>query len=197
MGLSLVLCSYLIVGSLHICPRCSAEEETFEYAFLSCSPRSWAKTRFLLTVFSLRQESPVWTSPALLVAMAKFIKATATGFSDNMPPLETCFPTLERVDDTSAKTAHVVPGRPPTNLSGLVAVFAAALGASAQYLCLCFVTFAALHVFVLGFLVYLLRWMGYYFWLLFYMCQIRVHRRTWLLFFLLCLHLILGVLFMP
>ena len=77
------------------CPRCSSEEESFTHAVFSCPLRACAKTRFLPGVTSLDQESPVWSTPSLVVALAEFIKATATGFPDNMPPLGTGSPTLE------------------------------------------------------------------------------------------------------
>ena len=77
------------------CPRYSSEEESFTHAVLSCPARAWAKTCFLPGVTSLDQESPIWSTPALVVGLAKFIKATATGFPDNMPPLGTGSPTLE------------------------------------------------------------------------------------------------------
>ena len=76
-------------------PRCSSEEENFAHTVLSCPPRAWAKTCFLPGVPSLDQESPIWSTPSLVVGLSKFIKATTTGFPDNMPPMGTGSPTLE------------------------------------------------------------------------------------------------------
>ena len=113
---------------LPVCSRCSSEDETFEYAFLSCPPRAWAKTRYLRTVTSLSQDSPFWTTPTLLVAMAKYIKATATGFPDDMPPLGNRTPMLENIDDplthlTPAGKAPpalpLLPSPPPSRLRGV------------------------------------------------------------------------------
>lgn len=63
-----------------VCPRCSADDEPFTYAVFRCAPCDWASHRFLQAVPSLDPASPLWYSPTL----AKFIKATATGFPDNM-----------------------------------------------------------------------------------------------------------------
>ena len=61
------------------CPHCSTGEENFSHAILSCLPRAWAKSRFLPGITSLEQDSLIWYSTTLTVALAKFIKATATG----------------------------------------------------------------------------------------------------------------------
>ena len=112
------------------CPRCSSEEESFTHAVLSCPPRVWAKTRFLPGVTSLDQESPIWSTPLLVVALAKFIKATATGFPDNMPLLGTSSPTLE-----AAQPPLPLPPAPlgtayPNDQGPLIRAFAGAWGAS-------------------------------------------------------------------
>ena len=69
------------------CPRCSLGEETFEHAVLFCAPRSCARTQFLPSVISLRQDLPLWSSPTLVIVLSKFIKVTATGVPDEKPPL--------------------------------------------------------------------------------------------------------------
>ena len=55
------------------CPRYSSEEENLTHAVFSCPPQAWAKTRFLPGVTTLDQESPVWSTLSLVVALAKFI----------------------------------------------------------------------------------------------------------------------------
>ena len=112
------------------CPRCSSEDETFDHAFLSYRPRAWAKMCFLPTVTSLGQESPVWSTPALLVAMAKYIKATATGFSGGMPPLGTGSLTLESADDPLSQPTPSEGGQTHPAPATLTAAFAATWGAS-------------------------------------------------------------------
>ena len=112
-----------------VSPRCSSEDETFKHAFLSCPPRAWAKARFLPMVTSLGQDSPIWTSPTLLVAMAKYIKATATGFPDNMPPLGTGSPTRDSIDDAPAWSTFLGSDQPHTVPTALTAAFAAGWGA--------------------------------------------------------------------
>ena len=114
-----------------ICPRCSSEEESFIHAVFSCPPRAWAKTRFLPGVATLNQESPIWSTPSLVVALAKFIKATATGFPDNMPPMGTGSPTLEIAQLPPSHLA--VPredGSPPGDQKALIRAFAEAWGAT-------------------------------------------------------------------
>ena len=106
------------------CPRCSAEEENFSHEVLSWPQRAWAKTRFLPGITSLEQDSPIWTSPSLTIALAKFIKATATGFPDLMPPLGTDSPTLEAAPPLLGDKP------PPNDRSALTAAFAATWGAT-------------------------------------------------------------------
>ena len=114
---------------LPACPRCSSEDETFEHAVLRCPPHEWARHRFLQAVPSLDPASPVWSSPPLVVALAKFIKATATGFPDGMPPLGVDSPYT--TPQSSPRGAHPDPlARPPPDSHTLVAAFAAAWGAS-------------------------------------------------------------------
>ena len=112
------------------CPRCSSEEESFAYAVFSCPPRAWAKTRFLPGVTTLDQESPIWSSPSLVVALAKFIKATATAFPDNMPPLGTGSPTLETTLPPPPPRAPGEGAVPPVGQTALVRAFAEAWGAT-------------------------------------------------------------------
>ena len=112
---------------LPTCPRSSSGEETFTHAAFECPPREWARNRFLRAVPSLNLASPVWSSPPLVIALAKFIKATATGFPDGMPPLGTDSP----VPTPRASPSPVPPhGHPPRDTDALVADFAAAWGAS-------------------------------------------------------------------
>ena len=114
------------------CPRCSSHEEDFHHAVFSCPPRAWAKARFLPGVASLGQESPIWSSPELVVALAKFIKATATGFPDNMPPIGVGSPTLEVTLPVPPPPPHGGPRYvlPPADQSATIRAFAAVWGAS-------------------------------------------------------------------
>ena len=107
------------------CPRCSSEVESFSYAILSCPPRAWAKTLFLPGVASLDQESPVWTTPSLVVALAKFVKATATGFPDTMPLMGVNSVTLETTLPPLCPSA-LVGQPPPVDRTALVHTFAGA-----------------------------------------------------------------------
>ena len=111
---------------LPTCPRCSSGEETFTHAVFECPPREWARLRFLRAVPSLAPASPVWSSPSLTVALAKFIKATATGFPDGMPPLGTDSP-YSSPPASPRPTATLSP--PSHDSDALVAAFAAAWGA--------------------------------------------------------------------
>ena len=111
------------------CPRCSSEEESFTHAVLSCPQRAWAKARFLPGVISLGQESPVWSTPSLVVALAKFIKATATGFPHNRPPLGTGSPTLGTSHPPLLPLAPTG-GPPPADQMTLIRAFAEAWGAT-------------------------------------------------------------------
>ena len=113
---------------LPTCPRYSSEDETFTHAVLGCPPRDWARHRFLRAVPSLGPTSPVWSSPPLVVALAKFIRAMATGFPDSMPPLGTDSPYLSPLASPN-QTASPLP-HPPLHTDALVSAFAAAWGAS-------------------------------------------------------------------
>ena len=108
------------------CPRCSSGEETFAHAVFECPPREWARLRFLRVVPSLAPASPVWSSPSLTVALAKFVKATATGFPDGMPPLGTDSPYSSPAASPRPAAVFSLPPRDP---DALVAAFAAAWGA--------------------------------------------------------------------
>ena len=113
---------------LPTCPRCSSEDETFTHAVFRCPPRDWVRHRFLRAVPSLEPASPVWSSPPLVVALAKFIRATATGFPDGMPPLGTDSPYLTP-PDSPVQAASPTP-HPPQHFDTLVSAFASAWGAT-------------------------------------------------------------------
>ena len=112
---------------LPTCPRCSSGDETFTHAAFECPPREWARHRFLWAVPSLDPASPVWSSPPLVVALAKFIKAMATGFPDGMPPLGTDSPYA--IPLASPRVASPT-ALPPRDTDALVAAFASAWGAT-------------------------------------------------------------------
>ena len=66
------------------CPSCSEAPETFEHAILRCSAKEPARTRHLQGVTELGPDAPVWSSAALLGALARFIRSTATAFPPGM-----------------------------------------------------------------------------------------------------------------
>jgi len=62
------------------CPKCQAAPETFEHAILHCSAKEPSRTRHLQGVREIDPDAPVWSLAALLAALARFIKSTATAF---------------------------------------------------------------------------------------------------------------------
>ena len=66
------------------CPSCRSAPETFEHAILHCAAKEPARTRHLQGVLDIGTDAPVWSSAALLGALAQFIKATATAFPPGM-----------------------------------------------------------------------------------------------------------------
>jgi len=66
------------------CPCCPNAPETFEHAILQCSAKEPARTRHLQGVLDIGPEARVWSSDALLGALARFIKSTATRFPPGM-----------------------------------------------------------------------------------------------------------------
>jgi len=68
------------------CPLCSEAPQTFKYAILSCT--SSAHQRSLLPgVSDLAPEAAIWSDQQLLIALAEFIRTTATGFPLGIPPI--------------------------------------------------------------------------------------------------------------
>jgi len=68
------------------CPSCENAPETFEHAILHCSAKEPARTRHIEGVLDIGPDAPVWSSAALLGALSRFIKATATAFPPGMFP---------------------------------------------------------------------------------------------------------------
>ena len=66
------------------CPSCSSAPETFKHAILQCQAKEPARTRHLQDVLGIGPNAPVWSSAALLGALARFIKSTATAFPPGM-----------------------------------------------------------------------------------------------------------------
>jgi len=66
------------------CPSCRNAPEAFEHAILYCPAKEPARTRHLQGVLDIGPEATVWFSAALLGAIARFIKATATAFPPGM-----------------------------------------------------------------------------------------------------------------
>ena len=66
------------------CTRCQGAPETFEHAILHCSAKEPSRIRHLQGIHELGPEAPVWSSAALLGALTRFIKPTATAFPPGM-----------------------------------------------------------------------------------------------------------------
>jgi len=66
---------------------CAEAPQTFKHAILSspCSARQ--RSRLLQGVSDLAPEAPIWSDQQLLIALAEFIRTTATGFPPGMPLL--------------------------------------------------------------------------------------------------------------
>jgi len=60
------------------CPRCHSARETFEHAIVHCSAKEPARTRHLQGVLDVGRDAPFRSSAALLGALARFVKSTAT-----------------------------------------------------------------------------------------------------------------------
>ena len=69
------------------CPLCFEAPQTFEHAILSCPSSASQRSRLLQGVSDLALEAPVWSNQQLLIALAEFIRTTATGFPPGMSPL--------------------------------------------------------------------------------------------------------------
>jgi len=69
------------------CPLCSQALQTFEHAILSCPSTAHQRSRLLQVVSELASEAPVSSDHQLLIALAEFIRITATDFPPGMPPL--------------------------------------------------------------------------------------------------------------
>jgi len=69
------------------CPLCSEAPQTFEHAILSCPSSAHQRSRLLQGVSDLALEAPIWSDQQLLIALAEFIRTTATGFPPGMSPL--------------------------------------------------------------------------------------------------------------
>lgn len=68
------------------CPRCRSSPETFGHAILRWPSRTRARNRYLGSVRSLDEDSPLWSDTALLRQLEKYILATKTGFPPDMLP---------------------------------------------------------------------------------------------------------------
>jgi len=69
------------------CPLCSEAPHTFEHAIPSCPASARQCSLLLHRISDLAPEDPIWSEQQLLVALAEFIRTTATGFPSGMPPL--------------------------------------------------------------------------------------------------------------
>ena len=66
------------------CPSCQSAPDTFEHAILHCPAKEPSRTRHLQGVLDIGPDTPVWSSAALLGALARFIKSSATAFPPGM-----------------------------------------------------------------------------------------------------------------
>jgi len=66
------------------CPSCKEAPETFEHAILQCSAKMPVRTRHLQGVTKLGPNAPVWSTAALVGALTRFIRSTATAFPPGM-----------------------------------------------------------------------------------------------------------------
>jgi len=85
------------------CPSCQDAPETFEHGILLCPAKEPSRTRHLQGVLDIGPDAPVWSSAALLGALAPFIKSTATAF----PPGMFSRPT-SAVSSLSSRSSNVV-----------------------------------------------------------------------------------------
>jgi len=69
------------------CPLGCEAPQTFEHAILSCPLSALQRSRLLQGVSDLAPEAQVWSDRQLLIALAEFIRTTATGFPPGMPLL--------------------------------------------------------------------------------------------------------------
>ena len=69
------------------CPLCSEAPQTFQHDILFCPLFAHERSRLLQGVWDLAPEAPIWSDQELLIALAEFIRTTATGFPPGMPPL--------------------------------------------------------------------------------------------------------------
>jgi len=69
------------------CPRCGEEEEeTFSHAILRCQSTAYHREGLLQGLSSVGPDSPLWASKDRLLALAAFIRATATNYPPDMFP---------------------------------------------------------------------------------------------------------------
>ena len=60
------------------CPLSSEALQTFEHVILSCPSSARQRSRLLQGVSDLAPEAPIWSDQQLLIALAKFIRTTAS-----------------------------------------------------------------------------------------------------------------------
>jgi len=85
------------------CPSCQSAPETFEHAILHCSAKEPARTRDLQVVHDISPDAPVWSSTAVLGALARFVKSTATAFPAGMLSLP-----FSSTGSVSSRSSNVV-----------------------------------------------------------------------------------------
>ena len=78
--------SWFDLSPSKLCPLCGDEQETFSHAILRFPAKTPARLRHLQGVASVAPDSPLWSSPPLLLALASYIRATGTNFPPDMSP---------------------------------------------------------------------------------------------------------------
>ena len=73
------------------CPRCCADDETFEHAILQGSARTNYRSRYLEPTLSLHADSPLWDNREQLHALSQYLSATKTEFPLIMAPFPLSF----------------------------------------------------------------------------------------------------------
>ena len=78
--------SWFDISPSKLCPLCGDEQETFSHTVLRCPAKAPTRLRHLQGVSSVAPDSPLWSSPTILLALAFYIRETGTNFPPDMPP---------------------------------------------------------------------------------------------------------------
>ena len=69
-----------------LCPPCGDEQEIFSYTLLHCWTMTSLRLPHLHDIASVALDTLLWSSPALLLGLASYIKATSTNFPPDILP---------------------------------------------------------------------------------------------------------------